>query len=210
MVNHEADTRLAVIRETLFPTRQGYEAEPLDIDDARWLLANVEAVLGRADALGAVSSSPSTPDICSLPLEPSVFVDGEEAFNIAALVSFVLNGVRLRGQAIVSAKADPVSPSLPSDLPRVGVCYKHKAAEWQGCYTICGWCKASLHYVTVEEAERITGRQRPKDWPNNVIGYKPVSPSLDQEKQGPSCGHKTPMPECGACYVFNWQKYRKA
>ena len=31
-------TRLARIRETLHPTRVGYCAEPLDIDDARWLL----------------------------------------------------------------------------------------------------------------------------------------------------------------------------
>ena len=57
---------------------------------------------------------------------------------------------------------------------KLGVCYKHKTVEWQGCYTICGICKAALHYVTVEEAERISGKQRPEWWkPEAVIGYRP-------------------------------------
>lgn len=35
-------TRLQRIRETLYPTRDGYCSEPIDIDDARWLLAEVD------------------------------------------------------------------------------------------------------------------------------------------------------------------------
>ena len=37
-----APERIARIRETLHPTRSGYCAEPIDIDDARFLLSIVE------------------------------------------------------------------------------------------------------------------------------------------------------------------------
>jgi uncharacterized protein DUF551 len=38
---------MATIREKLYPTRRGYCAEPLDIDEARWLLMQLETRLGR-------------------------------------------------------------------------------------------------------------------------------------------------------------------
>jgi len=37
--------RLLRIKETLFPTRRGYCAEPLDIDDARWMYYRFSGVL---------------------------------------------------------------------------------------------------------------------------------------------------------------------
>lgn len=36
--NERDEARLARIRETLCPTLEGYSAEPLDIEDAKWLL----------------------------------------------------------------------------------------------------------------------------------------------------------------------------
>ena len=41
--------RLAGIREKLHPTRAGYCAEPLDIDEARWLLAEVDRLRNKVD-----------------------------------------------------------------------------------------------------------------------------------------------------------------
>jgi len=37
--------RLEAIRETLHPTRRGYTAEPLDVDDAQWLLAKLAVAM---------------------------------------------------------------------------------------------------------------------------------------------------------------------
>ena len=41
------ESRLARIREQLHPTRPGYCAEPIDIEDARWLLAEVDRLRAR-------------------------------------------------------------------------------------------------------------------------------------------------------------------
>lgn len=49
----------------------------------------------------------SQPTVLSVPLEPPVFVDGVETFNIAALISFVLSGVRLHGRSEVVAGSVP-------------------------------------------------------------------------------------------------------
>lgn len=67
--------QLARIREILHPTDETYEAEPLDIEDARWLLAEVDSLRAlyreelqrRFEAAGLkdVSVGPSVPDIWS-------------------------------------------------------------------------------------------------------------------------------------------------
>lgn len=57
------EERLARIRELLHPTDETYCAEPIDTDDARWLLAEVERLTGqRAAALHALEDALHTLD----------------------------------------------------------------------------------------------------------------------------------------------------
>jgi len=52
----------------------------------------------------------AAPTYSDLPLDPPLFVDGVETFNMFALVSFVLNGVRLRGKSVVAIDAKETTP----------------------------------------------------------------------------------------------------
>lgn len=55
--------RLAIIRERLHPTRAGYCAEPIDIEDARWLLAEVDRLRLVESTRQVVVRPPRTLDV---------------------------------------------------------------------------------------------------------------------------------------------------
>lgn len=72
------------------------------------------AIRERIETLRA--STPPTDPTLSIQLDPPLFVDGAETFNVAALVSFVLNAVRSRGYSEVRATPPPETPALKNEL----------------------------------------------------------------------------------------------